>query len=80
MSCAAVCFLPLQRALSRQGSTEITCIGPDCFKETFLVLAGLGCIATACTVQLYRRNRGLYRLHRDELTTYDRATSRAIST
>lgn len=48
------------REARRQGS-ETSCAGPQCYRLTFLLLAGLGLAATACSYALYRRTRGLYR-------------------
>lgn len=65
------------RALSKQGSPGGTCIGTDCFRATFLSLAGLGLGATACSAALYRRiaaprsGASLYRAMHAELHSYD---------
>lgn len=64
-------------ALSKQGSEGGTCLGPDCFRPTFLVLAGLGLGATVCSTVLYRRiaspgaGASLYHAMHAELNSYD---------
>ncbi|KAL4452086.1 hypothetical protein ABPG75_007748 [Micractinium tetrahymenae] len=65
------------RALTRQGAEGGPCVGPDCFRLTFLLLAGLGLAATACSAALYRRiaaprgGTSLYRAMHAELHSYD---------
>lgn len=49
-----------QMALERQGHTGNTCRGQQCFQLTFLVVAGLGLVATCCSTWLYFRTREMY--------------------
>lgn len=50
----------LQRAAQAQGEAG-TCIGPTCFRATFLALAAAGLLAAGAGVALYRRSSALYR-------------------
>ena len=47
------------RALERHGGGG-ACVGPDCFRATFLLLAGLAAAALGVAVVLWRRTRPLY--------------------
>ena len=55
---------------------ENTCVGQDCFQLTFLILSGLGVVATGCSVLLYERKKGIYAWHAHELHTYDEEVQR----
>jgi hypothetical protein len=70
------CLLRVQRALARHGGGSTTCVGQDCFRDTFLVEAALGLVATAAATALYRRHAGLYEHHARQLHTYDEEVQR----
>lgn len=63
--------------MSRQGGGGGACLGADCFRPTFLVLAALGLGATACSAALFRhvvaprRGASLYHAMHAELHSYD---------
>ena len=48
------------RALARHGGGGGACRGPDCFRATFLLLAGLAAAALVIAVVLWHRTRPLY--------------------
>ena len=74
-----------EEALKRHGGGGELCIGQDCYQTTFFTLAGLGLVATAAAVQLYRRKAHLYAAEAVQLHAYDdevqrqRGNSRAPS-
>jgi hypothetical protein len=61
----------VQHALAKHGTLGNTCVGQDCFRPTFLILAVLGGVATAAALLLCQREQGLYKHHARELHTYD---------
>lgn len=59
----------LQRAAQAQGEAD-TCVGPTCFRATFLALAVVGLLAAAAGVVLYRRSSALYRRQASRLSAH----------
>jgi hypothetical protein len=51
-------------------------MGQDCFRTTWIVLAVLNVVSTACALALYHRKRDVYRWHVRQLTSYDEEVQR----
>mmetsp|Transcript_24197 Transcript_24197/g.76097 ORF Transcript_24197/g.76097 Transcript_24197/m.76097 type:complete len:90 (+) Transcript_24197:587-856(+) len=49
-----------ERARARDTSLGDACIGVDCFRPTFLYLAGIGCVGVAAAGLMVRRTRAVY--------------------
>ena len=55
----------------KHGDPEGTCIGPDCFRVTFLVMAGLAACAGCVSIWLMVRTLKLYKVEAAALRTFD---------
>lgn len=61
-----------QQALKKHGDPGTTCIGRDCFQDSFLCMAVLGGVATVCSLILTLKTLKLYKFEVGALKFFDK--------
>ena len=57
----------LYQAKARQQGSATTCLGADCFRTSFLIIAACNFVASFAAFWLYRKTRYIYRKQIDDV-------------